>query len=179
MRDLEHVSRSFGEGLEEDRAAEGLRFGLIASRFHDEIVNRLLDGAVACLGRHGGGEADRTVVRVPGAFEIPLALAELAESGTYDALVALGVVIRGETPHFDYVCAEASRGISRVSLHWRIPIGFGLLICDDAEQARARAGGSAGNKGWEAAAAALEMAVLVGRLRDEDGGIEDGRTGFR
>lgn len=161
MKDLEHVSRS----LEEGPSAEGRRFGLVASRFHQEIVDRLLEGAVECLDRHGAAETDLRIVRVPGAFEIPLALAELAETGKYDALVALGVVIRGETPHFDYVCAEASRGISRVSLDSKIPVGFGLLTCNDAEQARARAGGSAGNKGWEAAVAALEMASLVDRLR--------------
>ena len=161
MRDSEHTSRDAKDRL----AAAGRRFGLVASRFNGELVDRLLDGAVECLLHHGAGEEDLVEVRVPGAFEIPLALRELAESAELDALVALGVVIRGETPHFDYVCTEASRGIHRISVDHRIPIGFGLLTCDTVEQAAARAGGEAGNKGWEAALAALEMAELLDRLR--------------
>lgn len=120
-----------------------------------------------CLSQHGANETAVEVIRVPGAFEIPLALAELAAGGSFDALVALGVVIRGQTPHFDYVCAEASRGISRVSLEYRIPIGFGVLTCESVEQVKARTGGDAGNKGWEAALAAVEMAALVRRLRGD------------
>lgn len=163
MRDSKHTSRDAKDRL----SAEGRRFGLVASRFNGEIVDRLLDGAVECLIHHGAREEDLVAVRVPGAFEIPLALRELAERAELDALVALGVVIRGETPHFDYVCTEASRGIRRISVDHRIPVGFGLLTCDTVEQAEARAGGTAGNKGWEAALAALEMAELLDRLRAE------------
>lgn len=163
MKDFEHAARDRKDAL----SAEGRRFGLVASRFNEEHVLRLVEGAVKCLIHHGASEQALKVVRVPGAFEIPLALAELAASGSFDALVALGVVIRGETPHFDYVCAEASRGISRVSLEYRIPIGFGLLTCDTVEQVVARSGGEGGDKGWEAALAALEMAVLVQGLRGD------------
>jgi 6,7-dimethyl-8-ribityllumazine synthase len=148
----------------------GKRVAVVASRFNGSVVDRLVDGALECLRRHGVAEADVTLVRVPGAWEIPLALDELAAGGRYDALVALGAVIRGETPHFDYVSAEASRGIARVVAHRRLPVGFGLLTCDNAEQAAERAGGRAGNKGWEAALAALEMAALVAMLRSDAGG---------
>jgi 6,7-dimethyl-8-ribityllumazine synthase len=141
----------------------GKRFAIVASRFNERIVERLVAGAVDCLERHGA--ADITLVRVPGAWEIPAALEELAAGGGHDALVAVGAVIRGETPHFDYISAEASRGIARVAGAHRVPIGFGLLTCDTAEQAEERAGGKAGNKGREAALAAVEMADLVGRLR--------------
>lgn len=163
MRDSEHTSRDARDRL----SAEGRRFGLVASRFNGELVERLLDGAVACLVHHGAAEEALVTVRVPGAFEIPLALRELVERAELDALVALGVVIRGETPHFEYVCTEASRGIRRISVEHRIPVGFGLLTCDTVEQAEARAGGEAGNKGWEAALAALEMAELLDRLRGD------------
>lgn len=146
---------------------EGRRVAVVASRFNGRIVDLLLSGAVDCLRRHGVAAGDLAVVRVPGAFEIPLALEELAAAGGWDALVALGVVIRGETPHFDYVCREAARGISRVSRAHRLPVGFGLLTCDTSEQAQERAGGKAGNKGWEAAQAALEMANLAAELREE------------
>jgi len=165
---LEHTSRHLsGDLSDESRPGAGRRFGLAASRFNGELVDKLLQGATDCLIRHGVAEKDLRVARVPGAFELPLALAELAQSGGLDGLVALAVVIRGETPHFDYVCAEASRGISRVSVDYRIPIGFGVLTCDSVRQAEQRAGGDAGNKGWEAALAALEMALLVDRLRGE------------
>lgn len=168
MTDLEHTSRRLsGDLSEQGRPGVGRRFGLVASRFNGELVDKLVQGATDCLIRHGVAEADLRIVRVPGAFELPLALAELARSGGLDGLVALAVVIRGETPHFDYVCAEASRGISRVSVDCRIPIGFGVLTCDSARQAEQRAGGDAGNKGWEAALAALEMALLVDRLRGD------------
>jgi 6,7-dimethyl-8-ribityllumazine synthase len=148
----------------------GKRFAVVASRFNGSVVDRLVEGALECLRRHGVEEGATTLVRVPGAWEIPLALDELAASGGYDGLVALGAVIRGETPHFDYVSAEASRGIAEVSARHRLPVGFGLLTCDTAEQAAERAGGKAGNKGWEAALAAVEMAGLVARLRSGDGG---------
>lgn len=144
---------------------KGKRMALVASRFNERIVDRLLDGAVDCLIRHGVAEADLTVVRVPGAWELPAALDALASGGELDAMVALGVVIRGETPHFDYICNASSAGIARVSSDRGIPIGFGLLTCETSQQAEDRAGGKAGNKGWDAALAALEMSNLLGELR--------------
>lgn len=143
----------------------GRRFGIVASRFNGRLVERLVEGAVDCLRRHGVDAASITVVRVPGAWEIPLALDELATAGGADALIALGVVIRGETPHFDYICGEATAGIAHVSREHRLPVGFGLLTCETSAQAEERSGGKAGNKGWEAALAALEMADLQTRLR--------------
>lgn len=148
--------------------ATGRRFGIIASRFNDRIVDRLLDGALDCLLRHGASPQDLTVVRVPGAWELSLALDETARTGRFDALVVLGVVIRGETPHFDYICGEASQGASRVSVSHRLPVGFGVLTCDTSAQAVERAGGKAGNKGWEAAHAALEMVDLLAQLRHDE-----------
>jgi len=149
----------------------GRRFGIVASRFNSRLVDLLVAGAVDCLRRHGVAAADIHVVSVPGAWEIPQALEELAAGGgsaKVDGLVALGVVIRGETPHFDYICAQASRGIAGVAERHRLPVGFGLLTCETSEQAAERAGGKAGNKGWEAALAALEMADLFSRLRAGD-----------
>ena len=143
----------------------GRRFGIVASRFNSRIGDLLVAGAADCLRRHGADPADIHVVSVPGAWEIPQALEELAAAGNVDGLVAIGVVIRGETPHFDYICAQASRGIAAVAERHRVPVGFGLLTCDTSEQAQERAGGKAGNKGWEAAIAALEMADLFARLR--------------
>ncbi|KAB2969456.1 MAG: 6,7-dimethyl-8-ribityllumazine synthase [Thermoanaerobaculia bacterium] len=143
----------------------GLRVGVVASRFNPEVVERLLDGALAALESHGVARSDIEVVRVPGAWEIPLALEALAARGGLDALVALGAVIRGETAHFEYVAGECSRGVAEVGRGRRVPIGFGVLTCETAEQAMARAGGVAGNKGEEAALAALEMAGLLGRIR--------------
>jgi 6,7-dimethyl-8-ribityllumazine synthase len=150
----------------------GRRFGIVASRFNSRIGDLLVAGAVDCLRRHGVEAGDIHVVSVPGAWEIPQALEELAavgEGGKVDGLVAIGVVIRGETPHFDYICSQASRGIAAVAERHRIPVGFGLLTCDTSEQAVERAGGKAGNKGWEAALAALEMADLFARLRGGSG----------
>jgi 6,7-dimethyl-8-ribityllumazine synthase len=143
----------------------GKRFGLVASRFNERIVERLVAAAVDCLVRHGVRPEDVTVVRVPGAWELPHALEELAARGGCDALVALGCVIRGETPHFDFICAEASRGIAAVGERHRLPVGFGLLTCETSAQAEERAGGKAGNTGREAAEAALEMATLTAELR--------------
>jgi len=143
----------------------GRRFGIVASRFNGRLVDRLVEGAVDCLVRHGVDRSAITLARVPGAWEIPLALEELAAGGAVDGLVALGVVIRGETPHFDYICGEATAGIGRVSRDHRLPVGFGLLTCDSPQQAAERAGGKAGNKGWDAALAALEMTDLLSRLR--------------
>ncbi len=144
--------------------ARGLRFGVVGARFNDFIVDRLVDAAVDTLLKHGADPADVHVVRVPGAFEMPLALAKLAASRRYDALVALGCVIRGATAHFDYVAGEVSRGVAEASLAHELPIGFGVLTVDTLEQAIDRAGGKAGNKGAEAALAAVEMATLLRRL---------------
>ncbi|HEV8578747.1 MAG TPA: 6,7-dimethyl-8-ribityllumazine synthase [Thermoanaerobaculia bacterium] len=143
----------------------GRRFGIVASRYNWAVGERLVAGAVDCLRRHGVEPENIRLVSVPGAWEIPQALQEVAAGGGQQGLVAIGVVIRGETPHFDYICAEASRGIAAVAERYRVPVGFGLLTCDTAEQAQERAGGKAGNKGWEAALAALEMADLFARLR--------------
>lgn len=148
----------------------GRRFALVASRFNSRIGDLLVGGAVDCLERHGVEPSDVHLVRVPGALEIPFALDALARSDSPDALVALGVVIRGETPHFDYVCGEATRGIYRVAADHGLPVGFGLLTCDTSEQAVERAGGKLGNKGWEAALAALETADLAARLAGDPGG---------
>lgn len=150
----------------------GRRFGVVASRFNSRIVDLLVGGAVDCLRRHGVAPGEIHVISVPGAWEIPQALEELAAGSPggpggkkYDGFVALGVVIRGETPHFDYICAQCSRGVASVAERHRVPVGFGVLTCDTSEQAQERAGGKAGNKGWEAALAALEMADLFARLR--------------
>lgn len=144
------------------------RFGIVAARFNHRIVDLLTAGAIDCLSRHGATEENISVLQVPGAWELPLALEELAAAGHYDGLIGLAVVIRGETAHFDYICAECSRGVARVTNKYRIPIGFGVLTCEDSTQAMERAGGKAGNKGWEAALAAIEMADLVHRLRTEN-----------
>jgi 6,7-dimethyl-8-ribityllumazine synthase len=144
-------------------SAAGRRFAIVASRFNSRVVELLVSGAVDCLRRHGAD--DITVVRVPGAWEIPQAAEELAAGEPrFDAIVALGVVIRGETPHFDYICSSCSRGLASLSKRHRIPVGFGVLTCDTSQQAEERAGGKAGNKGWEAALAALEMADLFAQL---------------
>ena len=147
----------------------GKRFGIVAARFNSRIVELLVAGAVDCLRRHGVDPGDILLVRVPGAWELPQAAEELADPGEgkpkLDALVALGVVIRGETPHFDYICSQCARGLGAVSKKHRIPVGFGVLTCDTSQQAEERAGGKAGNKGWDAALAALEMADLFARLR--------------
>jgi 6,7-dimethyl-8-ribityllumazine synthase len=149
-------------------AGAGRRFAIVASRFNSRLADALVAGALDCLLRHGVERGDVQLVRVPGAWEIPQAAAELAAAGddAPDAIIALGVVVRGETPHFDYICAECSRGLGRVAESYRLPVGFGVLTCDTSEQAQERAGGKGGNKGWEAALAALEMADLFARLRE-------------
>lgn len=145
--------------------AKGLKIALVATRFNDFIVERLLAGAVDYLTRHGLDDPqDMTVVRVPGAFELPLICQKLAMSKRYDGIVALGAVIRGATPHFDYVCAEASKGLAQVMLRSGVPVGFGLLTCDTIEQAIERAGSKAGNKGCEAASAMLESIRVLEQL---------------
>ena len=142
----------------------GARIAVIAARFNDAVVSLLLEGALDTLARHGLSRDETLVVRVPGAFELPLAARWVARSAEADAVVALGAVIRGDTPHFDYVCAEAARGVQAASVETGIPVIFGVLTCDDRAQADARAGGAHGNKGVEAALAALEMVSLRRRL---------------
>jgi len=150
--------------LEGKISAEGYRFGLIVSRFNDFIGSKLVEGAVDALKRHGATEEQLLLVKVPGAFEIPLAAKKLAESGKVDAVICLGAVIRGSTPHFDYVAAEVSKGIALVSLDSKIPVAFGVLTTDNLEQAIERAGTKSGNKGWDAALAAMEMVNLFKQL---------------
>ena len=147
--------------IEASSVAKGKRFGIIASRFNDFITDRLVGGAVDALTRSGAADADIDVVKVPGAFEIPMVAQRMARSKKYDAVVCLGAVIRGATPHFDYVCAEASKGIAQVSMETEVPVIFGIVTTDTIEQAIERAGTKAGNKGWSAAMAAIEMANLM------------------
>jgi len=144
--------------------AKGFRFGLVVSRFNSFISDRLLEGAVDALTRHGAAEGDLQVVRVPGSFEIPLVAKKLAESKNFDAIICLGAVIRGATPHFDYVSAEVSKGIASASLETGVPVAFGVLTTDTIEQAVERAGTKAGNKGADAAITAIEMANLFRAL---------------
>ena len=150
--------------IEGKLAAQGLKIALVASRFNDIIVDRLVGGAVDYLTRHGLERENLTLVRIPGAFELPLVCARLAQSGKYDGIVALGAIIRGATPHFDFVAAEATKGIASVSLNTGVPIGFGLLTTDSIEQAVERAGSKAGNKGVEASAALLETIRVLEQL---------------
>lgn len=146
--------------LEGHLVGTGLRVGIVAGRFNELIVSKLVGGALDALKRHGVEEENVDMAWVPGAFEIPLIAKKMAESGRYDAVVTLGAVIRGATPHFDYVCSETAKGVASLSLSTGIPVIFGVLTTDSIEQAIERAGTKAGNKGWEAAAAAIEMANL-------------------
>ena len=145
--------------------ASGTRFGIVVSRFNDVVSQRLLEGAVDTLVRHGARDADITVAWVPGAFEVPVGARELAEHGGVDAVVCLGVVIRGATSHYDLVAGEAARGVAAVHASTGIPTGFGIVTADTLEQALDRAGGKAGNKGADAALAAIEMINLVRSIR--------------
>jgi len=153
-----------GTRFEGHLTATGLRFGIVVSRWNEFITGRLLAGAEDAIRRHGGDLEQVDVAWVPGAFELPLIAQKMAGSGRYDAVIALGAVIRGSTPHFDYVAAEATKGIAQASLSTGVPISFGLLTTDTIEQAIERAGTKAGNKGFEAATAAIEMANLVRAL---------------
>jgi 6,7-dimethyl-8-ribityllumazine synthase len=144
--------------------AKGLKFAIVISRFNDFITGKLLDGAVDALIRHGATDQNIDVVKVPGAFEIPLTAKKVAEKKAYDAIICLGTIIRGATPHFDYVAAEASKGIASASLETGVPISFGVLTTDTIEQAVERAGSKSGNKGWDAAMVAIEMAQLFKKL---------------
>lgn len=150
--------------IQGDLAAKGLKVAIVASRFNDFITGRLVEGAVDALERHGASGADVEIVRVPGAFEIPLAARALAQAGRHDAVICLGAVIRGATPHFEYVSAEVSKGVASVAMESGLPVIFGVLTTDTIEQAIERAGTKAGNKGWDAALAAIEMANLMKRL---------------
>jgi 6,7-dimethyl-8-ribityllumazine synthase len=144
--------------------ARGMKFGIVASRFNDFICGRLIDGAVDALTRSGAEEKNIDVIKVPGAFEIPIAAKKLAKSGKYDAVICLGAVIRGATPHFEYISAEVSKGIALVGLETEIPVVFGVVTTDTIEQAIERAGSKSGNKGWDAALSAIEMVDLFKKL---------------
>ena len=152
--------------LEGQLSARGLRAALVVSRFNGFLTERLLEGALDALRRHEAEEDNLVVVRTPGAFELPLAAKKLAESGRHDAIVALGAVIRGATPHFEYVAAEVTKGLAQVSLASGIPVAFGVLTCDTIEQAVERAGTKSGNKGFDAALSAMEMVSLL-RVMDQ------------
>jgi 6,7-dimethyl-8-ribityllumazine synthase len=140
--------------------ARGLIFGLIVSRFNNFLTDKLLEGAIDCLKRHGAEETKLSVAYVPGAFEIPYVASRMAKSGNYDAVVCLGALVRGDTPHFDYIANEASKGIARIALETGVPVIYGLITADTLEQAIERSGTKAGNKGWDAAEAAIEMVNL-------------------
>ncbi len=153
------MPRSF----EGDLNAAGLRIGIIASRFNDEIVSGMLEGALTCLSRHGAD--DIWLYRVPGAFEIPTLTAKLVAEGAFDALITLGCLIKGDTPHFDFISAQVTNELSRVAVDARFPVAFGVITCNTYEQAVERSSAGTGNKGWEAALAAIEMANLWRALR--------------
>ncbi len=147
----------------------GRRFVIVVSRFNELITEKLLEGARSCFAQHEVEDTGLDIVWVPGAFELPAAAAAAVRASRYDGVVALGCVIRGETPHFDYVAGEAARGLQELALREQIPVGFGVLTTDTRDQALARAGGEKGNKGWEAALTALEMADLFRRLEQGAG----------
>ncbi|HUI09928.1 MAG TPA: 6,7-dimethyl-8-ribityllumazine synthase [Bacteroidota bacterium] len=146
--------------------ARGRSFGIVVSRFNSLVTEQLLAGATDCLVRHGAEDGDITVVRCPGSFEIPQVARHLAERGHIDAIICLGCVIRGETPHFDYIAAEVAKGIGQISLQADIPVTFGVLTTETLEQALERAGAKAGNKGWDAALSAIELADLKAQLSE-------------
>jgi 6,7-dimethyl-8-ribityllumazine synthase len=153
--------RFFMKVIEGRLQAEGLKFCIIVSRFNDFITSRLLDGALDALLRHGADEKDIEVIKVPGAFEIPMVARRVANKGAHNAIICLGTVIRGATPHFEYVAAEVSKGIASVSIETGVPVSFGIITSDTIEQAIERAGSKAGNKGWDAAMTAIEMAQIL------------------
>lgn len=150
--------------IEGNLIADGLKVGIAAARFNEFIVSKLISGAEDGLQRHGVNGEDIDLVWVPGAFELPLAAKKMAKSGKYDAVICLGAVIRGSTPHFDYVCAEVSKGVAQVSLDSGVPVIFGVVTTDSIEQAIERAGTKAGNKGFDAASTAIEMANLLKQI---------------
>jgi 6,7-dimethyl-8-ribityllumazine synthase len=152
------------QNIEGTLSAQGIRFGLVVSRFNDFIGSKLVDGAVDCIVRHGGSADQITVIRCPGAFELPSVSRKAALSGKFDAIITLGVIIRGSTPHFDVIAAEATKGIAQVGMETMIPVSFGVLTTENLEQAIERAGTKAGNKGFDAAMAAIEMVNLFKQL---------------
>uniref|UniRef100_A0A7C4ELE7 6,7-dimethyl-8-ribityllumazine synthase n=1 Tax=Thermodesulfovibrio aggregans TaxID=86166 RepID=A0A7C4ELE7_9BACT len=151
--------------IEGNLQAQGLKFGIVVSRFNEFITSRLLEGALDALLRHGAKENDIEIVKVPGSFEIPMIAKKLAQSGRFNAIICLGTLIRGATPHFDYIASEVSKGISIVSLETGIPVSFGIITADTIEQAIERAGSKSGNKGWDAAIVAIEMARVAEKLK--------------
>jgi len=150
--------------VEGQLTAQGLRFAIVVSRFNSLVTQRLLEGALDALRRHGADENAITVVYVPGSFEIPLVAKRLAQSGAFDAVICLGCILRGDTPHFEYVASEAAKGIAQVALETSVPTIFGVVTADTLEQALERAGAKAGNRGFEAAMTAMEMANLMRQL---------------
>ena len=150
--------------IEGELQAKGLKFGIVISRFNDFITGKLLDGAVDALSRHGAREDDIDIVKVPGSFEIPMVAKKMALKGAYNAIICLGTVIRGATPHFEYIAAEVSKGIASASMETGVPVAFGIITSDTIEQAVERAGTKSGNKGWDAAITAIEMAQLLKKL---------------
>lgn len=146
--------------IEGSLKADAMRIGIVVSRFNNFLTDKLVDGAVDCIKRHGGSDSDIAVAYVPGAFEIPYAAAKLVKSGRYDAVVCLGALIRGHTPHFDYIANEATKGVAKLALDSGMPVIYGIITADTLEQAIERAGTKAGNKGWQAAEAAIEMVNL-------------------
>ena len=150
--------------IEGKLVAKGMKFGIVASRFNDFICGRLIDGAIDALTRAGADENDIQIYKVPGSFELPLTAKKLAKTAKFDAVICLGAVIRGATPHFEYISAEVTKGIASVGLEMEIPISFGVLTTDTIEQAIERAGAKAGNKGWDAAMSAIEMVDLFRKL---------------
>jgi 6,7-dimethyl-8-ribityllumazine synthase len=151
--------------IEGDLIAKGKKFGILASRFNDFMTKELVSGCVDTLVRHGATDQDLTITWVPGAFEIPLAAQRLAKAKNFDAVICLGTVIRGSTPHFDYIAAEVSKGIAKVSLDTGVPVIFGIITADTIEQAVERSGTKDGNKGRDAALSAIEMANLLGKIK--------------
>jgi 6,7-dimethyl-8-ribityllumazine synthase len=151
--------------IEGKLTAKGLRFGIVVSRFNDFICNHLLSGAIDALVRNGAEDGDIEVFKVPGAFEIPQAAKKVALSKRFDAVICLGAVIRGATPHFEYIAAEVSKGVAMIGLESEVPVTFGVLTTDNLEQAIERAGSKAGNKGWDAALSAIEMANLYREMK--------------
>jgi len=150
--------------LEGQYSAKGKKFAIVVSRFNELISKKLLEGALDCLARHGGNTDDVDIAWVPGAFEIPVATKRFAATKKYDAIICLGAVIRGATPHFEYIAAEVTKGIAQVSLEFGLPVSYGVITPDTLEQALERAGTKAGNKGWDAGMSAIEMADLFGRM---------------
>ncbi len=151
--------------IEGELAAKGLKVGIVVSRFNDFITSRLLGGALDALQRSGAADEDTVVVRVPGAREVPLVAKHMAESKKYDAVICLGAVIRGSTPHFEYVAAESSKGVAEIGLKTGLPVIYGILTTDTIEQAVERAGTKAGNRGYDAAIAAIEMVSVLKQLK--------------